>query len=405
MGLLEIVLFSLAGIGLGVACGLLPGIHVNTVSVFLLAILPSIIVFGTTAIICLIVSMAVANAFLSFIPSILLGAPDSETVLSVLPGHRMLLNGEAIEAIKLTAIGGLISLIVVLGTFYIAIISIPVISVPLKSVMFYLLAFVTLIGIFLENKPFAGAGIFLLSGLFGMTTLNSFGNEIVFPALSGLFGVSSLLLSLNSKIKIPLQNKVEITLDKLSIVKNSLLGGFAGAIVGFLPGIGAAQATFLVQQLNKKQGGKEFLVSNAAVSVANTLFPLFVLYSIGKTRSGIAIAIKELAAPANFNMLILILSIALFAGVVSYFLHIKLGITLTKIFINSNQENYGTVSVLVIVFLVAMVFLLTGFIGMFVLLIGTLIGLLTQVTGVRRAECMGYFVLPTMLYYAGLGSA
>ena len=280
MDIVEIALFALFGIGLGIVSGLLPGIHVNTISAFLLAMLPVFSKFNPLSIVIAIVSMAVANSFLSFIPSILLGAPDSETVLSVLPGHRMLLNGEAIEAIKLTAVGGLISLLFVVGTFSASLLAIPKVSGFLAGNILYVLIFVTLIGIILEENPLYGTGIFLLSGIFGVLTLNSFGNEIVFPALSGLFGISGLLLSLNSKINIPAQKETKISLSKLSLIKNSLLGSFAGAIVGFLPGIGAAQATFLVQQLNSKQGEKEFLVSNAGVSIGNTVFPLFVLYTL-----------------------------------------------------------------------------------------------------------------------------
>src|SRR3989344_6385574 len=115
MDILEIVVFTLIGIALGIVSGLLPGIHVNTISAFILAILPTLSGFSTISIVIAIVSMAVVNSFLSFIPSILFGAPDSETVLSVLPGHRMLLNGEAIEAIKLTAVGGGIALATVIG--------------------------------------------------------------------------------------------------------------------------------------------------------------------------------------------------------------------------------------------------------------------------------------------------
>ncbi|HIJ98949.1 TPA: tripartite tricarboxylate transporter permease [archaeon] len=400
MDILEIVVFTLIGIALGIVSGLLPGIHVNTISAFILAILPTLSGFSTISIVIAIVSMAVVNSFLSFIPSILFGAPDSETVLSVLPGHRMLLNGEAIEAIKLTAIGGLISLIVVLSTFYVSIISIPTLHLFLRGSMHYLLIFVSLIGVLLEEKPISAAAIFLLSGIFGIITLNNFGNEVVFPALSGMFGISTLLLSLNPSINIPIQNKIAITLDRLSIIKNSLLGSFAGVIVGFLPGIGSAQATFLVQQLNAKQTEKEFLVSNSAVSVGNTLFPLFVLYAIGKTRSGVAIATKELLGGINFDLLILILIVALIAGIASYFLHIKIGSFLTNILINRKPENYKKISIAVIIFLIVLSLILTGFIGLLILLIGTLIGLLPQLLGVRRAECMGFFVLTTIIYYA-----
>ena len=89
-------------------------------------------------------------------------------------------------------------------------------------------------------------------------------------------------------------------------------------------------------------------------------------------------------------------------GIISYFLHIKLGSALAKVLINSNPENYNRISIGVIIFIIIMVLFLTGFPGLIVLLLGTLIGILPQISGVRRAQCMGYFVLPVILYYAGI---
>jgi len=402
MDVLELVLFAGVGILFGIISGLLPGLHVNTMAAFLIAVLPALSGFSAISIAAALVSMAVVNSFLSFIPSILLGAPDSENVLSVLPGHRMLLNGEAIEAIKITAFGGIIGLIAVIITFQVSIAAIPSLTGILHGNMHYVLLLITLFGIMLEDRPAYAAGIFVLSGIFGFITLNSFEDGIVFPALSGMFGISTMILSLNQEIKIPAQDKLKVTLGKISIIKNSLIGAFAGAVVGFLPGIGAAQATFLVQQANNKQSEKEFLVSNSAVSVANTIFPLFVLFAIGKTRSGIAIATKEVLGIIRFEGLLVLMGVAILAGVFAYLMHIKIGIFFTNLLINKNRQNYGKLTIAMIIFLTISVFALTGINGVLVLGLGTLIGLLPPLLGVRRAECMGYFVLPTMLYYAGL---
>ncbi len=405
MSFIEIALFTLLGIVFGIASGLVPGLHVNTIAALLLASLPLFSGISAISLCACIIAMAVVNSFLSFIPSLLLGAPDSETVLSILPGHRMLLNGEAIEAIKLTALGGIIALVFVIATFSISIAAIPFLSEFLKKYMLYILLFVSCVGISFERNLFFGAVIFLLAGFFGVITLNGFGNEIVFPALSGLFGISSMLLSLSDGIKIPEQIKTKITLGKFSIIKNSLIGSVAGAVVGFLPGIGAAQAVFLVQQLNAKQSEKEFLVSNAAVNVGNTMFPLFVFYAIGKTRSGIAVAIKDIAGAFGFNEMVLLMLVALASGFLALVLHLKVGIFLTKKIGGLEKETYQQIVLGVIFFITTAVYLLTGFSGLVVLLAGTLLGLLPPLLGIRRAECMGYFVLPAILYYAGLSGA
>ena len=387
------------GILLGIVAGLVPGLHINTIAAFFLASGNLFSAFSPIALASCLVAMAIVYSILSFIPSILLGAPDSENVLSVLPGHRMLLDGEAMEAIKITAAGGGIALLVVIGLSGIILEWLPGLMNLLKDKMFYLLLFVSCVGIAFERNKFWAAVIFAIAGIFGLITLNGFENEVVFPALAGMFGISNLLFSLNENIRIPEQIKSKITLGKMELIKNSLLGTIAGAVVGVLPGIGGAQATFLVQQLNPKQGAKEFLVAHAAVNVSNTLFPLFVLATIGRTRSGIAVAIKELIGQGGLWVL---LGTALIAGIIGIVLHLKIGIYLAQKLGDLKKESYRNLVLGVILFIVGSVFALNGLGGLLVLLTGTLIGILPIILGVRRAECMGYFVIPAIVYYAGI---
>ena len=108
-----LLLCLLSGVLVGIATGLIPGFHPNTVftlvamSVFLFQGL------GNEALLVFAVSLAVANTFVDFIPSILFGAPEEDSILSILPGHRMLLNGRGYEAVFLTVVGGLGSMVLV----------------------------------------------------------------------------------------------------------------------------------------------------------------------------------------------------------------------------------------------------------------------------------------------------
>jgi putative membrane protein len=58
--------------------------------------------------------MSITHTFVDFIPSIFLGAPDEDSVLSVLPGHQFLLKGHGHQALVLTLKGGLIAMILIL---------------------------------------------------------------------------------------------------------------------------------------------------------------------------------------------------------------------------------------------------------------------------------------------------
>lgn len=99
--MLEVLAYALAGVALGVVTGLIPGLHVNNLTPFLVMLAAG----ASTGMAALIVAMSITNVFINYIPSTFLGAPEEGTELSVLPAHRLLLEGRGYQAIKLTAIG------------------------------------------------------------------------------------------------------------------------------------------------------------------------------------------------------------------------------------------------------------------------------------------------------------
>src|SRR2546428_5730781 len=107
--MIELILFSLLGIGIGVVTGLIPGMHVNNIIPILLT--SSFFISDPLSLSVMIISIAVTQTFIQFIPSIFLGAPEEGTSLSVLPGHKLLFEGRGYEAVKLTVIGGIGSLL------------------------------------------------------------------------------------------------------------------------------------------------------------------------------------------------------------------------------------------------------------------------------------------------------
>src|SRR3989304_8919058 len=102
--MIEFLLMLFLGIALGTILGLLPGMSINNV----LPMMLSLAVFLPPQYLAiLIISTGVSQIFVSYIPSIFLGAPDADTSLSVLPGHKLLNEGKGYEALKLTVIGGI----------------------------------------------------------------------------------------------------------------------------------------------------------------------------------------------------------------------------------------------------------------------------------------------------------
>ncbi|GAG22184.1 unnamed protein product, partial [marine sediment metagenome] len=100
------------GICAGIITGLIPGIHINLISLILVSVSGYFLGFTNGLVLgVFIIAMAVTHTFLDTIPSVFLGAPDSATALAVLPGHRMLLEGRGYDAVKLTVIGSLLCLV------------------------------------------------------------------------------------------------------------------------------------------------------------------------------------------------------------------------------------------------------------------------------------------------------
>ncbi|HIH40355.1 MAG TPA: hypothetical protein HA221_02175, partial [Halobacteria archaeon] len=109
MDLILLLVSILIGFLLGLFTGLLPGIHVNNIALILVGLSPLFPVSSFYMAIILF-SNYIANTFFDIIPSIFIGAPDEETAMAVLPGHKLLLEGRGIEAIRLSAIGSALSI-------------------------------------------------------------------------------------------------------------------------------------------------------------------------------------------------------------------------------------------------------------------------------------------------------
>ncbi len=101
------------GIFLGCMTGLIPGFHVNNVALIALSLSPLAVGIGIplSSVAAIIVAMGTVHTFLNYIPSALLGAPDGDTALALLPGHRMLISGHAAQGVAYSARGSQLGLL------------------------------------------------------------------------------------------------------------------------------------------------------------------------------------------------------------------------------------------------------------------------------------------------------
>ena len=115
--LIEIISALLIGILAGTFTGLAPGIHINLIGASVVSLSASSLFFSSinpVFLVVFIVAMSITHTFIDFIPSVFLGCPDTDTELSVLPGHELLKKGQGYEAVMLSAYGGIIAIILLI---------------------------------------------------------------------------------------------------------------------------------------------------------------------------------------------------------------------------------------------------------------------------------------------------
>ncbi|MEK6945703.1 MAG: tripartite tricarboxylate transporter permease [Nanoarchaeota archaeon] len=391
--LFELFLALIAGLIAGTITGLLPGIHINLVGAILVSLSIGILApINPIFLVVFVVTMSITHTFTDFIPSVFLGCPDTDTALSVLPGHEMLKEGKGYEAIMLAIYGGLIAV------FLLVLTSIPLVLFVergynlIKNFIPYVLIFVVLFMVLSERKKVSALWVILLTGVLGYMALNLDTKESLLPLLSGLFGASSLIISIKTKVKIP---KQKISLAKPKFLKPILAAMIASPLCGFLPGLGSSQAATVGNTIigSDKKG---FLTLIGATNTLVMGFSFISLYTIHKVRTGSAATINNLIGALDKDILILIIATCLIVGIISFFWTSFLAKRFIKIF---EKINYSKLQYLVLGFVTLVVILFSGFLGFIIFAVATLTGFYCISLGVRRTNMMACLLIPTIILY------
>ena len=401
--LIEIFLALLLGILFGTITGLIPGIHINLITIIILGLSVSLLnLVSPLILIIFIVAMAITHTFIDYIPSIFLGAPDEDTILSILPGHQLLLKGHAYAGIILTLYGSLSALIIILFFVPIFIYLLPIVYPYVLRIMWIILILVSIYLIFTEKentKRLWALIIFILAGFLGIASLNMNIKEPLLPLLTGLFGASNLLISIHQKTKIPKQKIIplkNIKLKRKSLVKSSLASIIAAPFTAFLPGLGASQAALIGREVTNIQDQREFLFLLGAINTIVMGLSFIALYSIQKTRTGAAVAVSKLINNLSINELFYIIITIIIAGIISFFVTIFISKLVAK---NINKISYSKISVSILIILTILTIYFTGFLGLLIFITSTSLGITTIQLGIKRMHLMGALLIPTILFY------
>ena len=398
--LIELLLGICISVIVGAASGLIPGIHSNLLAAVLVSLAPLVSsIVSPITIAASIIAIAITHLFVSAIPSVLLGVPDSEKIVTVLPNHRLLLRGRGYEAILLNSAGTLAAIMLSSAAGLLFIVLIKNIYEKIEWLIGWILISVTIILIQREKgkKKIWALVVFLLAGILGIVVLTNKNIENpLFPLLSGLFGISSLLMSYSHNAKIPPQTQEVESVHAGKMIKATINATITGSIFSVLPGVGPSQAAILATSRKRKTTTREFLVLSAGLNAANFIISLLTLYALNKARNGAVANVGELVEKITGKETMILIAVILITSGCAVYLTEKLA---RKGIEAISKLNYKKICIAVLLFLGVMTFLFSGWIGVYVGVVAAAIGLVPQWKNIGRHHAMGSLLLPVILFF------
>lgn len=398
--LIELFLALIIGILIGTLTGLTPGIHINLVSALVLSFLSLLLLhFQPLSIVIFLVALSITHTFIDYIPSIFLGAPDENNFLAILPGHELLLKGKAYHAVVYTLYGSIMGIILILLFSPIFFFLLPKIYPYAERIMPLILIIASFFLIYFEKSSKLWAFlIFCLSGILGLVTLNLPLKESLLPLFTGLFGISSLITSITKKQTLPKQiiSKLKsIRLKLSSIFRVFIASSIASPLCSFLPGMGSGQAAVIGSEVTGNLDRKEFLVLLGSISTIVMGLSFITLYTIGKARTGVAAAVKNILELSVKDLFIITLAIVI-TGILSFFLTLFFAKIFSRII---SKINYRKISIVIMFLLILITLFISGWLGLLVLAVSTCLGLLCIYAGIRRTHMLGSLIIPALVLF------
>jgi len=381
-----ILISILFGLILGTITGVLPGIHPNLIA----SVISQIQLNNIETIIFI---TAVTHTFINTIPAVYLYAPEASTCLLVHPAQEYNKKGKSHEAVLLTLVGSLISLILIVLLSPILINLVEPIYSQIKKFIPFILISVAAFLLFKEKEKFIALTAFLISGILGYQALGMPIKQPLLPLFTGLFGIPGIITTLKNK-KIPTQRITapEITKKDGTTILSS---GFFGSIFSFLPGLGPSQSAIIQSSVTRTSSPKNFLIIIGCLNTIHILVSLLTAYTINKARSGPIATILEISIIDKTMVINLILCSMIIAFPVCL-----LCISISRGFVTIVQKvNHRKILLTILIFLIIINWLICRNTGIIILLTATFVGIIPYKTKIRRTTLMGSLIIPTTIYY------
>jgi len=372
----------IAGFLAGFIGGLLPGLHSNTI----ISVLASLGLDDQTLAV-MIISLYPAHLVSSYVPSIFFGVPDASNLVAVLPGQRMVRQGNGLLALRTVLFSCIFAALLSAALFEVSMGVFPAVYGIIKGQIGTILLLFTITLLLRSKNPILSAAIFILAGILGQMTLKSTMPDPFLPLFSGMFAMAAMINY--KKTTIPAQRD-HGALDS-GFVMFVVIGVLLGMAADLLPGVGSPSqvATFATMFMRMDTPG--YLATISAISTSQSIFSLSTSASIGKSRVG-ATAWLEQFIDINENILPLIILFLL-----------SLSLSSAAVFLIRNHIakiasiDFSGFNLILAIYLVLITFIINGAWGVAVLVLASALGVLCTRLNVERTTLMGAIIFPTLL--------
>ncbi|MBO8174088.1 MAG: tripartite tricarboxylate transporter permease [Thermococcus sp.] len=378
----------LFGLLAGTITGVTPALHVNTLASLFTLLNNKPNGFGFVV---LIYTMGLAHTFLDSIPSTFLGVPDEDTVLNILPAHRLVLKGKALEVVNISLKASLLAVLFALPLLPIYIFLAPKYVPEFGKIFVFFLACFLILTEKGMKKVFA-LTVFLISGTLGILIDYLPLQEPYFHIFVGLFGVPAIMYSLYGEVGNIEFGDSEIKMSHKSLLGFSFLGTVLGMLASMLPAFTSSQAALIGSFFSKDE--RSFLTVAFSVNTSNFFFSLFNFYLTRRTRNGIMSLIKEGYYMLSSREALILTLLTIAAALIINLYGLKTAKIIGNVFF---KVNYRLLNLLVITFVVVLSFYFDGILGILVLTTASLIGSLALLFNVKRTNCMGVLMVKIMV--------
>jgi len=346
-----------------------------------------------------LLATGVVHTFLDAVPALALGVPDPAMAASALPGHRLVLEGRGREALRLSALGSGLAVLLAVPLAVPVTRAMVAVYPTLRARLPLVLGAVALVLVLTERdraRMLVGAGSFLASGALGWATLDidpaaplAVGGMLT-PLFAGLFGAPVLVDALGGS-GVPPQGDATVAAAPRTVARLGAVGALAGAVVGYVPGVSSAVAATVALLAVGGSGARGFVVTTSGVNTANSVFALFALVALGAPRTGVLVALEAAETPLNLPLLLVAAGLAAVAG---FCMVPLLGDRYLR---RLRAADYTRLSAAVLVGLAAVSFVFAGPVGVGVFLVAGALGLVPARLGARRSHLMGVLMGPLIV--------